>query len=97
MVVFTVPANLKGYLVEDGAAGQKATCKGFVTRRESVFSEHEVLVDPRGRAGDCSCWPEAATNGGHYARSGFLGFRRQGVKAVLLVPSDKVTQREIPS
>jgi hypothetical protein len=84
MKTFTVKVGAPAIVIKDGKQpGDEVTITEFVTRKESVFTETEVEIDPEGRFGRRN--QHSRTIGGDYARMGMMGFSKPGLGMVLVV------------
>lgn len=92
--VFVVPAGVNARVIKSGSGeGDQATVHNFTTSRRSAFVASEVVVHPQGSMGRWG--PNSQTVGGELARSGMMGFSRQGLEMVLLVPAEHVLEEEV--
>jgi hypothetical protein len=91
MKTFTVKVGAPAIVIKDGKQpGDEATITEFVTRKESVFAESEVEIDPEGRFGRRN--QKSRTIGGDYARMGMMGFSKPGLGMVLIVHARDISE-----
>ena|SRR5665213_965773 len=91
MKTFTVKSGAPAVVIKDGKQpGDEVSVTEFVTRKESVFTESEVEIDPDGRFGRRD--QKSRTIGGDYARMGMMGFSKPGLGMVLIVHARDVSE-----
>jgi hypothetical protein len=86
---FCVKRDAKARIIKDGLhRGDKAIIEDYVTKKISVFSEDEVIVDPIGKLGLHG--PLSPTVGGDFAREGYYGFQKAAHTAILIIHRNQV-------
>ena len=86
MRAFEIKAGTVVRVIKDGQEWYGPNFQSHTTTQDNLFFLEEVAIDPFGKVG---CGPQfKKTIGGHYAKSGWYGFRRDGW--CILVPMGQV-------